>query len=83
MKIELTPQLEAFVRKRMATGNYASELAVIEALADDQMHEGTGYTNGEIRELLKPAIEDIKAGRLYSSEQVWAEVQEILDHDQD
>ncbi len=80
MKIELTPHLATLVMKRMATGDYATEAEALESLTDERPVEGTAYTVGEIRALLKPALEELDRGEGIPLDEVRAELRAKLDN---
>ena len=74
MNVSLTPELEQFVAETVATGRYSSASEVIRAAL--RILEEDERWKVYAREKVARGLEDVAAGRIVSSEQLMARLEE-------
>lgn len=74
MNVSLTPELEKFVADKVATGRYSSASEVVRTAL--RVLEEDEHWKDYAREKVARGIDDIKAGRVVSSEQLMARLEE-------
>ncbi len=75
LNVSLTPALEKYVAKKVASGSYQSASEVIrEGLRALQKHDAAA---ADLRKKVAEGLHDIEAGRVYDGEEVFAELRTL------
>ncbi len=79
--VDLTPDLELAIRRRLESGAYDSELDVIRAALDALQHdeEDKARRLAEFDAAIARGIADADAGRVHSAEEVFRELRERIE----
>jgi antitoxin ParD1/3/4 len=77
MTIELPPDLEELVNRKMESGEFATPLDVVRDAFDQQMDEDvTWMTRAELRQAIAIGIEQANRGELIPGEEVFRRLRE-------
>ncbi len=85
MNVNLTPELEQLVQRKVKTGRYNSASEVVrEALRMmEQRDEYRAITKEEIRHKIAPGLESLRQGKGVDSDTVFARLEAELDAEDD
>ena len=77
MNVTLSPAMKEFVERKLREGTYQSPEQIVEAgLATLQQQESrVDFAPGELDALIATGEADIKAGRVYDSEEVFRDME--------
>jgi antitoxin ParD1/3/4 len=78
--VDLTPDLEAAIRRRLEAGDYESDLDVIRAGLEalERAEEDKARRLAELEAALARGVADADAGRLYPADEVFRELRERI-----
>lgn len=75
LNVSLTPALEKYIAKKVASGNYQTASEVIrESLRTLQKQD---VALADLRKKVAEGLRDIEAGRVYDGEEVFAELRSL------